>query len=226
MSLITVLVFTDGRRSCFKRTIESFRQRAAAAGSAIGPVIVIDDSADDDYMTWLGAAIPEDWELVHHLERRGFAGAIQSGWDEALRFDTPYIFHLEDDFTFNKDIPLFRMASILNQHPEIVQLALKRQPWNETERKAGDLIAVAPKSYLDRGEGVEAYLEHRLFFTTNPSLYRRSLAESGWPQEEFSEGVMTHRLINDPDVCFAYLGKRNDPPWVTHIGVERAGSGY
>jgi hypothetical protein len=108
---------------------------------------------------------------------------------------------------------------------------LKRQAWNDAERSAGGFMQIDPASYVQcaqyDGDQTLAWVEHRLFFTTNPSLYRRSLIlEADWPDSEQSEGMFTHLLREDPDARFGYWGRRDDEPWVHHIGVERIGTGY
>ena len=85
----------------------------------------------------------------------------------------------------------------------------------------------APAADFDPGDFTDEgpVSRHRRFFTTNPSVYRASLCERGWPQEPHSEGVFTHRLLAD-GFDFAFWGGRFDPPAVTHIGAERTGRGY
>lgn len=82
-----------------------------------------------------------------------------------------------------------------------------------------------PGEYEDRTDGTHHWLEHRLFFTTNPSLYRRSLADRRWPDAPDSERKFTDQLRADGR-SFAFWGARHDGTWVTHIGDQRVGTGY
>lgn len=236
MSDVTVLVFTDGRSDCLRRTIPSFLE-AWDPRVKIERSIIINDSADEEFTAWLDEQFPE-WEKVHHSTRRGFGGAIQSGWDHV---ETDWVFHLEDDFLFGRQqdesfvtvpIPASDMIKVLEARgPNLIQLALKRQPWNDEEREAGDLMRVHPESwdeqiaYVDNHYPV-SWCEQRMFFTTNPSIYRGELTEHGWPQVQFSEGIFSHLLMKDPVVRFGMMGWRDDPPRVFHIGNERVGTGY
>ena len=43
----------------------------------------------------------------------------------------------EDDFRLTRRIDLTAMVEVLNRTPNLAQLALRRQPWND-ERAAGD----------------------------------------------------------------------------------------
>lgn len=159
----------------------------------------------------------------HHL---GFAGAIQRGWDTVLETGADYCFHVEMDFTFNRPVPIERMASVLERHPHLAQLCLKRQPWNAEEKEAGGIVELHPDDFTERMDGNDVWTEHRRFFSTNPSLYSTALCRRGWPQRKFSEGRFTHSLLADPDVRFAFWGAKFAPPMVHHIGDERTGKGY
>lgn len=166
-------------------------------------------------------------ELDDRQHLRGFAGSVRLAWELALATGADWVFHCELDFTYNEAVPLDRMIAVLERHPEIVQMSLKRQPVNHEERMAGDILALHPDCYTDVHEDGETWVEHRRFFTTNPSLYRTQLCHRGWPQEERSEGKFTGYYFRDhPDHVSGIWGAKADPPRVTHIGDERTGTGY
>lgn len=194
---VCLLLITDGRLDYFDRALES----AAASLPKFAQRVIVDDSA----------------------HRLGFAGAIQRGWDQVK---TDWVFHLEDDFTFNEPVPLGRMIAVLACRPYLAQLVLKRQPWNSDERAAGGIIEQHPDQYEQVTDAGDVWTEHRKFWSTNPSVYSTGFCHQGWPQVDHSEGIFTHRLIEDPDLRFAFWGGKFDPPRVTHIGGERKGTGY
>lgn len=224
---IALMVITDGRAWCLKRTLASFDNMVD------GPVVdrlIVDDSLDPAYAAWLDETYPAYRRMHHAGRRRGFCGAIQSGWS-AIPSEVDFLVHLEDDFVFECPVDLSAMAHVLATHPELVQLVLKRQAWNDQEKAAGGIVEQWPDEYVDRRDAGPHdvplhWLEHRLFFSTNPTIYRRSLLDLGWPGPPACEGEFTRRVLEDPAARFAFWGKRDDPPWVTHIGLERAGSGY
>lgn len=227
---IALLVMTDGRDDLLARTL------ASANSALVGPLsrlVIHDDTGDLVHRGHLREILHDahlkhpSCEVIGGPDRRGFGGAYANAWTYMAGLDVDFVFGLEDDFTFNRLVDLAAMAGVLDEHPNLVQLALRRQPWNAEERAAGGIVEQHPDDYTDRADrhGHE-WLEHRKFFTTNPSLYRRSLCERGWPQVEFSEGTFTHQLLADPAVKFAFWGARGSGEAVTHIGVERAGVGY
>lgn len=222
---IAILLIGDGRDELRERTCMSFLSQVY--GYRLGYVVEVDD----------------------RQHRLGFGGAIRAGWhylSEALRdaslegepapFD--FVFHLEEDWLFLEAIDVRWLAAMLGNTatpkrqalPTLAQAALKRGPVNAVERAAGGLVEQWPGEYLDSGllspdAGSVPYLTHRLFFTTNPSLYRSSLVMLGWPEGAKSEEAFTQRCL-DFGYAFGYYGARTHPPTVEHLGKVRTGSGY
>lgn len=217
----TLLVITDGRRSCLERALESFDQHVPAG--LFGHRMIVDDAQDDDFTAWLRKTFRFD-QYVRYVEKLGFGGAIRAGWHNLTR-STEWVFHLEDDFVFERYVDVPAMEAVLDRHPDIVQMALRRQPWNDEEIAAGSYVGLHPEDYVDRGENSDHWLEHRRFFTTNPCIYRMSLTRKLWPEGPESEGRFGLNLFKDPQAVCAIWGKRDDDPWVTHIG-QRIGTGY
>lgn len=156
----------------------------------------------------------------------GFAGAVAEGWRQVRQTDATHVFHLELDFTFNQPVPLGAMIELLDAEPHLVQVALKRQPVNADEKRAGGIVELHPDDFHQRTANGVIWTEHRRFFTTNPCVYSVNLCRHGWPQVPQSEGVFTHRLLEDSDARFAFWGGKFDAPLVHHIGDDRAGTGY
>jgi len=228
---IALLVITDGRGDYLERTV------ASAEEMLVGPIAerwMYDDSDDDEHREWLRGRFPQ----FRHFDagpRQGFGGAIRAAWARLLaESDARFVFHLEADFTFNLPVDLTWMRDTLEDRPYLAQLALLRQPWNPAERAAGGIVQMHPDDYTQVvGSRGAAWLEHRRHFTTNPCMYRRALMETGWPAGGESEGRFGLGLfalgfdgVAGADVRCGYWGTWNSPPWVHHIGDERAGCGY
>lgn len=263
MAGIAVSVFTNGRLAYLDETLRSFEENVR-----LGPGnhwrCIFDDSGDEDVVGALraryGGGNPlwpyPDWDVIPNPKRLGFGGTIANAWrflSVAAGDPSPlsplFVFHLEDDFTFEQPVDLVPLQAILEFYPEIVQIAFRRQAWNDAEVLAGGVVELAPDSYREKHAtlfvpedapvSVEwtstdlpprldvSWLEHRLFFTTNPSLYRISLCQHGWPDGDQSEGAFAAELFGGaPAAVAAYWGRRGDPPLVRHIGRERLGFGY
>jgi hypothetical protein len=215
-------MFTDGRNGYLKRSIESFDERVRDRWR---DKILFQDSQDRDVCKAAREiAEPYGWTVVEHPTKLGFSGTYAAGWryvTEELGVD--YVFGTEDDFTYERTVNPKWLVDILDSHPEIQQVALRRQPWNDTERSAGSLVSSRLDGYTVR----DGFITQRMFFTTNPSVYRASLCGVGWPEVPNSEGILSHQIMNaDPDACFAFIGGLHDEPWCWHIGDERVGTGY
>lgn len=236
---IDVLMITDGRQACFAETLRSAQ---ANLHGYIDRWWVYCDTDDGDYIAYLDEFVRSDdgvdevfW---HPRGRQGFGGAIRYAWGKILADSAAtHLFHLEDDFTFNRPVNLDHLAVVLDTYPEIVQMALRRQPWNDAELAAGGVVELHPTAFTDTAAelmlpdgGIEHFdwLEHRLFWTTNPALIRTEfIAENPWPDSRHSEGIFTRRVLDrNPDARFGYWGARDSGEWVHHIGADRIGTGY
>lgn len=221
--MITLVVFTDGRDHIYQAL-------PSALEHLDGPItrkIIYDDSGDALNRACLADTFPE-FVVAHHEDgRQGFGGAIRFMWKHLVYDDNPFVFHLEDDFLFDRDVDLEAMIDVMAERPELVQLALRRQAWSDVERAAGGVVEANPTGFFDCHDGTNDWLEHTNFFTTNPCLYRRSLCAQGWPPDPFSEGQFGIQLRERLQGCvFGYWGARDSGTWVEHIGRERVGNGY
>jgi len=231
--MITLLVMTDGRDDLLEQTLKSFDTMVS------GPInerYLFDDTGDAAHLAALVSRY-EGYHVIGTGKRNGFGEAVHHAWQHvARRSRNPYVFHLEDDFTFARHVDLWAMAELLSRHRYIAQVALRRQPWNDHEIEMGGVVECNPLEYVERwGDDMPAaWLEHRLFWTTNPSLFRRELLDAGWlGVYEQAEGRFTHLLLSEgfdgaswPEVRFAYWGARDSGVWVHHEGAVRNGEGY
>lgn len=223
---VAVLVMTDGRVEYLRETLASLHDQLR------GPVtrwIVHDDTGDDAYHQLLRRHLPAAWELVTTSQRCGFGGAYRHAYDWLLAHtDEPYVFSTEDDFVVTRPVNLTAMQHVLDYHRNLAQMALRRQPWNDAEKAAGGIVEQHPNQYVDCGDdNGNQWLQHRQFWTTNPSLIpRRILTQHPWPTVPHSEGVFSADVFTDRYRCCAFWGSRESGEWVRHIGAERRGRGY
>jgi len=212
---IGLLVITNGRKAYLERTLASLAERLSY--SKFSRLVIVDDSGHEDYREWLTENYSA-FELYLHPTNLGLSASIATGW-EALFGDVDYIFHLEEDFTFNADIPLDDMVKILDSDLSLAQVALLRQPVNEQEIAAGGIVEQNPDIYTERETSGIKWLQHTNLFTLNPCLYPHDTIENewlrGWGEREF-----TDMILKNGDT-FAYYGERGIAPLVHHIGEHR-----
>lgn len=236
---IAVLVLTDGRGPYLAATLAAFE------ANATGPIVhrvIHDDSGEPNYTAWLEDTFPTYTVVTPGLPagtKAGFAGAIRSAWSHVAELTGyGYVWHLEEDFLLERPLDLAALADILDRHPYLAQLALRRQAWPPYPGEGGD-VGFAEKHADGMVEVLDelgrTWLSHRLLFTTNPSLYRRQLIKVGWPEGAKSEDRFTERLLEGglpwgiapADVRFAFYGSMTSGrAWVRHIGELRTGHTY
>lgn len=199
-------------------------------------MVIVDDSGDPTYSTWLeDEFIGGPWEakILHLPEPHGYWRAMQYVWGLARHwaatYDTTSFFFLEDDFTFNEDVDVEALAGVLDAHPHLTQMALLRQPWWPNEIKHGGLIEALEaggQEFTETTDGTHHWVEHRACFTGNPCVIPRRTFERDWPEGDWSESRFGRLLFRDEKARGAYWGRRSDPPRVEHIGHQRVGSNY
>lgn len=199
---VALMVITDGRWDYLQDCLESAFEWL---DWPFEQCLLVDDSAEGRRI-----AIP-GWEIIQNPERKGLAGAIQTGWD-ALNDDIEFVFHLEDDFVFPELVDIGAMIRHLENHPDLAQIALLRQAWSPEEQVAGGIIPLYRDDFTQEGP----IITHRRLFTFNPCIYPRWVTR----YRADLEAGLTDQLLADGK-RFAYFGQMDDPPRCTHIGVRR-----
>lgn len=172
--------------------------------------------------------LPFDGAIRSVGKQSGFCEATGHAWRLAVTEEPrpEYVFWLEHDFIFNRRVDLEALRWLLDYDARIAQVSLMRGAGNRVEEAAGGLVESRPDDFTlcTIGTTGEDYLEHRAYFTTNPSLMcRRFMAENPWMSYvDQCEGKFGLDLVQR-GYQFAVWG--NGEPWVTHIG-ERTGFGY
>lgn len=213
MNKVSLVVITDGRQSCIEQTIDRFNQ---VIEYTFFEKLIINDSADPRYHDFLTNRFPE-FKIISHETRRGLAGAVQSAW-ASVSPESDYVFHLEDDFLFNKSVNISDMIFLLRKNPHLVQMALVRAPVNPPEEEVGGFVFQHLEDYTQKDE----YFEHGRLFTLNPCVYPMSTVKMGWPDHGGESEFTSKAHSIDKDYRFGFYGNIYDPPLVTHIGGRRS----
>lgn len=223
MPKIVLGVIGNGRKDLLAQTI-------AAAEDFIDhefdDKIMINDAPSPEYNAYLEQTYGDRFRVISHDKNMGLSGSVQSLWMMSQMIKADYIFHLEEDFVVNKPITLQPMLDLLEINWSLAQVSLKRQAVNGEESQAGGFMQLHPERYKSEfvwsNNGKEVYwVEQNWLFSLNPCLYPIEITRVGWPQGG-GEREFTNRLIAErPQTKFAILGKKEDPPLVTHIGSYR-----
>jgi hypothetical protein len=213
-----LLAIPTNGRPCLRETLESFRQHVSPSPRG---VLVFQDGCQVEPFAGTTPWNSVAWAAFGSSEPVGFCRATSLLWHEASRAELDFVFWLEDDFLFLRDLELRPLAEVLFEQPRLSQMALMRGPANSDEELAGGVIAAAPQAYRFH----ETWVESRRNHSTGCSLMRRAFMEANpWPFEYGSEceGQFSLDLLAS-GFSFGVWGQGE--AWVEHVG-QRAGFGY
>lgn len=219
---VAFILRCDGRREYIEQTVQSVIQHVKAPRFTYG--VIIDDSGDPSYASWLDETFPF-LECLHHPQRLGLGGCFRSALEVVMGTDADYAFMCEDDIPLLSDTILTPMADILDAHPNLAQLMLMRDPVNTEEIAAGGVYQLTPDEFTECTNGTDYFVTHKRWFGFNPHLIKRTVIEHILANAtNFLELGVTDAL-KPVGYQFGYWGRISDPPRCQSIGVTRS-SGY
>jgi hypothetical protein len=226
---VTVVVHSGGEDDAWPERSAYLRESLASLESRIagGPVVqrVVYSDWSPAYQAELESIAAAFGYYVAGEGRLGYTGSRRALWTYlSRRAKGDYVFATEDDFVYDRTIDLPALIDILRADPGLAQVALLRDAYYPKEREKGGILGWPRDQFREVGTNGDARLEHRLFFTANPSLLRRSLTRNPWPTGASSERLFGDRLLRDKATRFAFYG--TGEAHVRHIGATRAGTGY
>jgi hypothetical protein len=176
-------------------------------------LVFIDDSGDAATASMLRRV----GEVVE-VGGQGYGAAMRAACMVGAR--EPFSAWVEEDFTFTAPVSFDRFADVLEDTPRLAQIVLQRQAWFPNEVKAGGLVpALVERGHQFQPIG-DGLLEHTAFFSGNPSVWRREVFESGWPDVRWSEDAKGRQLVEA-----GYSFALTEDVLVHHDG-QRTGRGY
>lgn len=219
-SNLLLMVMTHGRKDTIEQTIESAEKML---NWQFAWRKIINDYPDSEYHSWLLDKFSDRYEIDTTDGPRGLCGSIRRAWEGIKGTPIPidYIFHLEDDYIFNEKIDIQKMINIIWLNPRLAQVSLLRQAWNAEEKHAGGIIQLHPNDFIQRESNSHLWLEHGRYFSFNPCLYPLHITRIPFPEEEYCEGKFAIFLRDELGYRFGILGRKNQLPKVTHIGIGR-----
>ena len=228
---VAVIVRSGGTAEVADERLDYLARSLASLETSVkGPVVqrVV-------YSDWPDEIVPRVREIA---DRFGFyvAGAGHHGYVLSTqrlwryindRVKADYVFLAEDDFLYLKEIDLAAMVGVLSRVTRVKQIALLRAPAYQREfegESQGAILGWDKDSFTIQSLNGESWMEHRNFWTMNPSLFRKNIVRNPWPEKQNSERIFGDRLLKDPVATVAFWGTGD--PWMQHIGETRAGGPY
>ena len=206
---------------------------------------IVDDSGNSDWVDNYNNSMVtfEDndsriFPKVIALPGQGYNAAMQAVCAEAG--DDRFMFW-EEDFILKEPVDLDNLSELLDEHPELAQIALLRGPHFPIEHEHGGLLeglqarlgkdVVDIQTYLSVEPGRSAngmtqllafakIITQRGTFTCNPAVWQTGVAGLGWPRGKWSEDAKRDELL-----ALGYRFGFLPGVKVEHDG-ERSGHGY
>lgn len=219
--MLSMTVLTDGRQEYLAQALPTWID---AYEDKIVYGTIIDDSGDADYRHWLIETFPNFAVAPVGKDRCGYAKAMRRVFEVVLLDSCSFNLHIEDDFILHSPPDLDDIIETLRNNPDLAQMSLMRQPWYANEIQHGGLVEALEADggvFEDRG----GWTKHRAYFTCNPSVFPRWLAERTWPDAPWSEMKFSKGLIADGK-SYGIWGTRGQWECVEHIGRVRNGTEY
>jgi hypothetical protein len=222
---VTVVMRSGGTADVWPERKEYLRRSLASFNEHVtGPMtqkVVYSDWDHEFHAELHEIASAAGFYVVGLRQHSGYIAAMQALWGYLERHCVgDYVFSIEDDFTYSRDVDLVPMMALLDADPNVLQVALLRGPYYPKEQEAGSVLA-SIDGWREQRDG---YIAQRDHFTANPSLFRRDLIKNRWPSGKSSERIFGDRLLANQRSVFAYWG--DGAPWIEHIGAVRAGTAY
>lgn len=202
-----VIVGTYRKRLHVERALRSLDEKL----SGVSGIHFVDDSGDPEHSEWL-----RQYGEVTETGAKGYGAAMRAVC--SVGFGSEAMFW-EEDFTLLEPVNLEEISELLFHRPHLAQVALLRGPHFPVEHEHGGVLeALRVKGH--RIDDVGPLWEQTATFTCNPSVWRSSVFQSGWPNCRWSEDRKRDELVR-AGYRFGFLkGIR-----VEHDG-ERSGHGY
>lgn len=190
---VTVCITSCGRLDLLAETLRTFR-----AHNRGGRFIISEDSADAAVVDTLKRTYPE-MKVLHGPERLGLMRSIDRLYSAV---ETDYIFHLEDDWSFDGPVDWEGAIALIEARDDVANVSVR----------AFDEIRSKYRSRSDAGtfQGREITVmrrdAHPEFFgwSPNPGLIKRSLYEAYKPFSRLNPDQMS-ALIKKDGRSMAYI---------------------
>lgn len=202
---VTVCITSCGRLDLLAETLAGFRRHNTG-----GRFLLSEDSTDAAVIAQLTATYP-DMTVLSGPDRLGLMGSIDRLYSRA---ETPYIFHLEDDWSIDGPINWSAAIACLDQRPDVANVSVRDiNEIKEKYRTRSDAITIAGTAF--RVMRADAHPES-FGWSSNPGLITRALYQQYAPFGRVIHDRMSG-IIKGDGKTLAYLL----PGVARHIGQER-----
>ena len=202
---VTVCITSCGRLDLLAETLAGFRRHNGG-----GRFLISEDSTEAAVIAKLTASYPE-MTVLSGPQRLGLMGSIDRLYGQV---ETPYIFHLEDDWSFDGPVNWAAAIACLEQRPDVANVSVRAiEEIKEKYRLRSDPVTISGTSFriMHRDAHPESF-----GWSSNPGLITRALYQQYAPFGRVIHDRMSG-IIKADGKTIAYLL----PGVAHHIGQER-----
>ena len=214
---IAVLFFTTSRYEYLIPMMESFHEKIDFGDYEVYKILT------DDYPARRQVDILENLvekynidKLVLNEKNIGYGLSWKNAWS-LVPDDIDYIWHQEDDFTFDSTINVADMVETFNTCPVgLTQVCIKRQIWFQSN----DFIDKIEKGVYGTqiNFGNRKVVIHQIYFNANPCIYPRWVIEEDYKYDPQEHTIVRELREKYPNKYSAMYGGALDKPLTRHIG--------
>jgi hypothetical protein len=232
MSKFCWFILGNGRKGYLERTIASWES------NLIGDVdhkIIFDDSGDAKYVDWLKKTFGSRFKIVPVGEKSvGQTAALGFIFKYIKELDVDYVLQLEEDWMLNRPLDISRIATVLRDNPNILQMRIPRVVWYAPYHVADLHHGSSLLQYLNhprtkanfRENDQDSWYEWRgnfYFWSHNPSVFSKKILDENYgfisePNHEQAFGVLL--LKTYPNGSSGFWARNPYDAYVNHIGIK------
>lgn len=224
--MLSMTVLTDGRQEYLEKSLPTW---LAAYDDQLGAAVIIDDSGDTGYRHWLIETFPSCVVVAVGKDRCGYSQAMREVFGVVRYINPKYNLHVEDDFILHRPPNLDDVCAVLDSYKDLSQMSFMRQPWYPNEVAAGGVVEAleeqGAKVFNQKATAGKPWVRHNAFWTANPNVFPRWVADREWPDAPWCEMKFSQALRYDKKVSGIW-GHRSNWVCVEHIGEVRNGIEY
>lgn len=204
-SSVTVCITSCGRLDLLEKTLASF-----CSSNTGGRFILSEDSTDPEVIAEVCRRYPK-FRVLSGTDRLGIMGSIDRIYSVV---ETPYIFHLEDDWGFDGPVNWMAAMALLDGNDKVANVCVRRfEEIRSKYRTHSEAVSCAGADFRLMHANA-----HPAFFgwTPNPGLIRKSLYERYKPFRRLMPDQMSGEIKGNGQTVAYML-----PGVAGHIGKGR-----
>jgi hypothetical protein len=214
---ICMLIFTTSRYEYLLPVLESVHKNLDFDDMEIYKIMIDDYPArrNEETLITLKNKYNID-KLVMNKTNIGYGLSWKKAWS-LVPNDVDYIWHQEEDFTYDRRIDIKDLINTFETCPiHLTQLALKRQVWFDSNDHIQKMESGKMGTQINFGD--KKVVIHQWYFLGNPSIYPRWVLEQDYEHDPQEHTIVKTLKQIFPQKHSGIYGGALDTPLTRHIG--------